>query len=237
MTIYIDYDLSSTILVSTIIDAVRAVLVDVDVPYRWSDADLVGFLNAGEREIVKNKPNAFTAVTLLQLAAGTRQAVPTNVVTILDMPRNMGLDGVTVGAAPKRIAKAVIDVMVPAWHMADAAAAVKYFIRDDDDQKHFYVFPPQPATPAYVELLGSCYPPEITVDNIDTATSNLDNIYVNSLIDYILYRAFQVDTQAGSPARSIAHYNMFAQGVGLKMLAERKQPAVRQAPAEEGAGQ
>jgi hypothetical protein len=49
----------------------------------------------------------------------------------------------------------------------------------------------------------------------------LDDIYANCLLDYILYRAYQKDSEyAGNAQRSMMHYQGFSNALGIKTQAD-----------------
>jgi len=49
----------------------------------------------------------------------------------------------------------------------------------------------------------------------------LDDVYSNSILDYILYRSYQKDSEfAGNAERSMMHYRSFANALGVKTNAD-----------------
>jgi len=47
-------------------------------------------------------------------------------------------------------------------------------------------------------------------------TINIDDIYANALVDYMLYRAYSKDAEyAGNAQRAVAHYTAFSNSLGV----------------------
>ena len=83
---------------------------------RWTRAELLSWLNDGQRQIVVAQPAAANYVTSVKLTAGTQQAIPADGWMLLDVYRNMGADGVTPGRAIRIISKEMLDGFNPDWH-------------------------------------------------------------------------------------------------------------------------
>ena len=64
-----------TIYASAIFTEVDGILLDTD-KVRWTDAEKLRYLNAGQRQAVILKPDAYTVSTVYKLGAGTKQSVP-----------------------------------------------------------------------------------------------------------------------------------------------------------------
>ena len=70
-----------------------------------------------------------------------------------------------------------------------------------------------------IEIIYSIAPSDITYST--TVTITLDDIYANAILDYMLYRAYQKDSEyAGNAERSMMHYQSFANGLGIKTRAD-----------------
>jgi hypothetical protein len=204
-----------TVTAQQIVDRAEKLIQD-ETNVRWPEAELLGWLNDGQREIVLAKPDAYTKNQALQLAAGTKQALPTDGLMLLDVVRNMGTDGTTAGAAIRVVSREVMDAQNPNWHTDTASATVKHYVFDPRDPKRFYVWPKSAGT-NYVEIMYAAIPADVLIG----ATITLDDIFMGALIDYILYRAYSKDTEyAGNVNRAGTHYQAFANALGLKSAAQ-----------------
>lgn len=236
-----------SILANSIIERGGTILQDTT-NVRWPIAELAKWLDDGQREIVIIKPEASVTNASWRLISGTKQRIPDgtsaypdqvtseplpNGIQLLDIVRNMGI---TTSPAPGRairiVDRRILDDQNPLWHQATAAATVLHFSFDEFDPKHFYVYPPQPsASQGYVEGIYSCSPVDITrkggagqdaYDPTSAATINLDDIYANPLLDYILYRAYSKDANySGNEQRAVAHYSAFLGALGKKETGEQ----------------
>jgi hypothetical protein len=70
-----------------------------------------------------------------------------------------------------------------------------------------------------IEIIYSIAPSDITYSS--SVTISLDDIYANAILDYMLYRAYQKDSEyAGNADRSMMHYSSFANALGMKSRAD-----------------
>lgn len=81
-----------TILASAIINKAANQLTD-STNVRWTRVELLGWLNDGQRQIVLMTPASTNKVQTVQLVAGTRQSIPTDGWTLLEVIRSMGQIG------------------------------------------------------------------------------------------------------------------------------------------------
>lgn len=194
---------------------------------RWSDSELLQWLNDGQREVVLYKPDAKAENTTLKLVSGTKQSIPSDGLSLIKVTRNMGSAGSTPGKAVLLVDSAILNSQIPDWHTATASNVALHYCYDDRDPKTFYVYPPQPVTTHYVELVYSTIPANLSSTS---STIDVDDIYGNALVDYVLYRAFSKDADfAGNGNRVMAHFQAFMAAVGGKRdeIEMRDDPNVR----------
>ena len=210
-----------------IADKVEILLQD-ETNVRWTEAELLGWINSGQREVAIAKPNALTSNTTMQLtASSTKQTIPATGIQLMEVVRNMGADGLTPGRVITGIDRSVLDGTIPNWHSnANTAGVITHFTFDPRDPKTFYVYPKAPATALYVELLISINPTQLA-----SMASNIayDDIYETVLIDYVLYRAYGKDSKhTSNMQRSTNHYQAFQNALGLKSRGEMMLSPVQQ---------
>lgn len=208
-----------TITANTLIDSASATLQD-PTNIQWSRAELFGFVNAGQRDLCLLKPNAYVVNGLQQLVAGTKQAIPADGNEFVRVVRNMGLSGSTPGRAPCRLALEQLDRQNPNWHAAPAGSVVLEYGFDPNDPKTFYVSPPQPATPAQVDLVYHANPPDLAAA---TDPIVLDDVFATALTHYVLYRAYLKEGEFANPAAAMAHRSEFMALLGMKNQGEQAQ--------------
>ena len=198
-----------------IADKAETLLLD-EANVRWSATELLGWINSGLGEIVTYKPTAYVTTTTMQCVAGTKQTLPADAITFIDVTRNMGAAGTTPGRAITPVKRGTMDAVNPDWHTATASASARNFIFDPKNPKTFYVYPPQPATGmGHIEIAYGASPPPLAslAGNIP-----LDDTYESVLLDYVLYRAYSKDADSQpSLQRATTHYQAFANAVGAKL--------------------
>ena len=189
---------------------------------RWPVAELVRYLNDGQREVIVHRPDAMVTNTSLSLAAGTKQGLPSNGAKLIDVVRNSAGNK----RAIRMCAREILDAQSPGWHNLAGVTEIVHFMFDPRDPKVFYVYPPAAAAGAAVDLVYSALPADITEPAAGTDFSavsgslSVPDIYSNALQDYVLYRAYTKDSQyAGNEARAQARYAAFANALGIEIKA------------------
>lgn len=194
----------ATVTVASVIDKAQVILQDTT-GIRWPDDELLGWLNDGQREIVLYKPNTFVRNTSVQLTTGTKQGLPADGVQLIDVVRNMGINGSTPGRAIRITMREILDSQIPNWHTEAANNEVKHYMYSMLDPKNYYVYPPNTGN-GYVELVYGAAPTDATLNS----TITLDDIYQTILVDYILYRAYSKDTEfAADVNRALSHQQAY----------------------------
>ena len=187
---------------------------------RWPVAELVRYLNDGQREVVLYRPDSMVTNATVALVAGAKQAVPTNGSKLIDVIRN------TAGTkrSVRMTVRNILDTQSPNWYNLTGVTEILHYMYDARDPKVFYVYPPAASTGASVELVYSAYPADITepadgaVYSAVTGNISLPDIYGNVLADYILYRAYTKDSEyAGNAQRAQAHYAAFQAALTTEM--------------------
>jgi hypothetical protein len=202
---------------------------------RWPLPELLLYLNDGMRELAIYKPTAVTETVELPLSEGTLQAIPDAYISLLRVTRNLAtLDGSpqgrTGGKAITPTSRNTLDVVMPSWQDPNTlpySATVQHVIQDMADPRSFYVVPGNDGN-GVIEAVVSVEPTDIAepANPLDvgsyTATVAVPSIFRNALVDYVISRAYQKDsTDPNAAARAQAHYQMFANAIGLKMQTDQ----------------
>ena len=187
---------------------------------RWPVAELVRYLNDGQREVVLYRPDSMVTNATVALVAGAKQAIPTNGSKLIDVIRNTGGTKRSVRMTVRNI----LDTQSPNWYNLTGLTEILHYMYDPRDPKVFYVYPPAAASGASVEIVYSAYPADITepadgaVYSAVSGNISLPDIYGNVLADYILYRAYTKDSEyAGNAQRAQAHYAAFQAALTTEM--------------------
>lgn len=148
-----------SILASAIISKAKTIIQDTT-NIRWQDAEHLGFLNDGQREVAMLRPDSTSRLAVMQMIAGTKQTIPSDGIAILKVIRNMGAAGTTPGQAIRMIPMDTLDSNVPSWHSASSAATTLHYMTDQRMPHNFYVYPPATGS-TYVEILYGCAPIDV----------------------------------------------------------------------------
>jgi len=190
---------------------------------RWPVAELVRYLNDGQREVVLYRPDSMVTNAAVTCVAGSRQSIPANGSKLIDVLRNSA--ATSAKRAIRQTNREILDAQVPGWHQITGSVDVLHYTYDPRDPKVFYVYPPATAQ-AQVDVVYASYPTDVvepadgTTYTSVTGNISLPDIYGNVLQDYILYRAYMKDSEyAGNAQRAQAHYAAFANALGIEMKA------------------
>lgn len=194
---------------------------------RWLLPELLGYLNAGVREVALQKPNATAKTVTFELIAGTEQKLPAGYHRLLSVIRNV--DG---GRAVTPVVREILDMQIPGWHNTAVLPynkTVMHVMDDPFDTYTFHVCPGNDGTGQIVVIASELPAPVDTPSNpmdIEAYGENvpLGDIYQNALVDYVLYRAFSKDINVpGAAQRAPAHYQLFQQALGIRQQQDMTQ--------------
>lgn len=199
--------------VGDILDRASRLLQDTS-NVRYSNEELLKFFNDAQREVVLHRLDANTVNFNFTCTAGSKQTLGASDLRLVDVVRNVS------GRVVTQIDRRLLDDSLPNWHNATATEdkKIEHFIYDSGDPKNFYVYPNALNT-YQLEIVTSRSPADIVVSNFstDTQTIGIDDLYANAILDYLLYRAYQKDSEfAGSVNQAQMHFTSFANGLGIK---------------------
>lgn len=184
---------------------------------RWPKDELLNYLNDAQRAIVLRRPDSYTAdIDDFACVEGTKQALPADALKLIDVTRNES--GKAIRGPYNR---QVLDDNYDTWYAGKTATEVELYIYDERNPKTFYVYPGVVAG-INLTLVYSKAPESITIENNDAdEVIALDDIYVNAIIEWILYRAYAKDAEyAADPNKSQMHMNAFRSQLGEKNQAD-----------------
>lgn len=190
---------------------------------RWTLPELCMWINDALREIALQKPTAVSRTIQMDLDEGTLQALPEDYLSFIKPVRNM------VGGKPGRtistIHAATLDAQQPDWHSGRHVRfrpEVRHFVFDEADPRVFYCYPGNTGT-GRIEVIAAREPDPVVPTGAGDAMSSYDvemdiqSIYSNPIIDFVLFRAYAKDSQnAGAAQRAVLYYQQFANSLGIK---------------------
>lgn len=216
-----------TIAASTVIQQVADLLQELAAPYvHWKVDEMVRWLNAGQRQIVQQRPDANLKVVTATCVAGTRQDLtaitlsPTaSVFKLVDVVRNKAGSG----KAVRQVARDMLDAVLPTWHSGTGNINTQNWMYDPRDPAVIYVYPPA-LTTTQLECIVSAYPTDVTVPapsgDYTSVSGNISvrDVYVNALVDYIIFRAYTKDAEfAANIGRAAAHWTAFTDSLASEV--------------------
>lgn len=178
------------------------------VPYaRWPQSALITYLNDALIQVGNFRPDAFTMTVPMTLGVGALQSLPAGYSQLKSLDSNS--DASNCPGAP--ITEANLDILraffkKPCLPTGGAANyRVTSFAYDLRNPLVYYVSPPVPATSAGLQLIGTMIkdaPQYTTADFTSNTTISIEQKYRNALIAWMLYRAYEVDTESVSSRQS-----------------------------------
>ena len=210
----------ATVSVASILDRANILLNDQGF-IRWPKQELLNYYNDAAKAIVLVRPDAHTKHVDFSCAAGTKQSLPSDALRLIDVVRNFN------GSVIRYVPRKALDDSYPEWHTSATATKVSAFTYDERDPKVFFLYP-GPAAAVKVDVVYSVAPQSKTLavveDTSTPAIADLDDIYINPLIDFIMYRAFLKDSEyAANSNRAQGHYSAFQQQLGDKSAVDGNQ--------------
>ena len=178
---------------------------------RWADTEMLKWFNDGLAELVLLKPTANSQRLTLSLAAGTVQELPAGSLLLLRITHN------TSGAGIRLVDQDRLDASAPTWRVAPSTVDIQHYMYEPEVPKEFQVYPPNTGAGS-VEATVTIEPTRVTsVSDL----LPLDDIYIPTLVDYLLYRAYSKHSKfSGNEARANNAYQRFGQALGVKMAQE-----------------
>lgn len=196
------------ITVTSILTKVQLILQDTT-NVRWTEAELLGWLNDSYKEIINARPDAHSeSYTFACTQNSTRQVLPSGAIRLLDVTYNLSS-----GRAIRLLPRIVLDDTRRAWH-TETGADIEHWMFDPKLPREFFVYPAPSAPGHQIEIVYSSVP----ADHTDAAGDyRLIDSYHNATVDYMLYRAYSKDAEyAANAQRAAAHYQAMQTGLGVK---------------------
>ena len=200
------------------VDLINRVSITLQDPtfVRWTQSELLNYLNDAQRQVVLFRPDAKAVNAPFTCANSAKQTLPADGLRLISVLRNTG------GRAITKVDRSILDVQLPTWYETVVGTdGVKHYVYDALDPKNFYVFP-KPAAAYQIDIIYAMSPVDIVIANYttDTQVIGIDDIYANALMDYMMYRAYQKDSEFANLNRAAVYYQAFTTSLGIKSQAD-----------------
>jgi hypothetical protein len=200
--------------VNEIVETAAGILQDVG-SVRYSAADLVDYINLGQRRVCQMKPEAYCETTTVTPVNGPKQSIPPGATRLLDVYRNAKDDG-TVGRSVRPIERGTLDREDPDWQRRTASQIEHYCYEPENDPVTYWVFPvisPNRISSARLEISVAKDPTDVAPGG----TPVIDQVYHEALIHYVVATAISRDAEFGDQMnRAQFHAQAFATGIGVR---------------------
>lgn len=195
----------------------------------WTPAYLLRLVGDAQRAIVLVRPNAYQVRKALTLVEGQAvQNLPAGTVRLIKIMRNLGADGNTVGRRVTVANEDQLDRVDPNWHASSPKAYVSHYTYDKDAPLIYSVFP-RPNAALRLDAVVSENP---AAPSASSDTLVLGDEYLNPIVDYMLHRAWDKNSERRDVSKSQAALSSFMQSLGLKKTSDVEQDPDVKAQAE-----
>lgn len=194
-----------------VIVEVRRIVQDESVPYRYSDAVLLGYVNQTLKRITTLRPDLFSEIVDIPTQAGSAvQSLPADALRLLDVFQ------VKDGPAINEVDRETMNRNYPNW-MTEAAGVPVNFMRHVKNPDRFFLYPrPQ----AGVVLVGEYAktPPDYALSDSITL---LSEAYFPVVVDGTVYLAESIDNEHVVSGRAKLFYDSFVQALAVNLQSRR----------------
>lgn len=182
----------------------------------WSEPDLVNFYNRSASAVVSLRPDANTVNSVIKLAAGASQTIPSRGNKLIDVIRNMGTDGETPGVAITATDKQLMGLYEPSWPTATQDDEVRNWASVSG--RRFVVYPPNDGN-GHVEIVMAETPPQINHDGgglWEVALVGVEDEYVNAVFYHMMFLSHSKDGDLPGDENLARHYyGLFQAALGI----------------------
>lgn len=213
------------ITVASIIASVRTTLLDNFAGVKaYSDAELLLAINSCSSWILNGDPSANVVTEEMNLVVGIHQHASADIVRILDIWGNAVpsvsevVEGVTYsGTAPLRyVDTAKYRYALQDWGAAEPKTIAVNVVFDDNDPRHFIVFPPNNGS-GKVTITASKIPAQV---NTISESLAMPALYLEAYVNYTLYKALSRDGEDQSnTAAASAYFSLAERAIQARLTA------------------
>lgn len=204
-----------------IIADVRNLAQDTLAPYRYSDTELLGYVNQTLKRIAALRPDLFTYFGDITLTANTVvQNLPADAQRLID------LFWVKDGNAITEVEREVLERSYPTW-VTDPSDVPINFMRHPRTPTRFFVYP-RPMSGTIVTAEYAVAPTTYALDD----TISLSEAYYSVIVDGVMFLVSSVDDEHVNSKRAELFMNSFlnslATNTQAREMVDNDNGAVRQ---------
>lgn len=180
--------------VANVLATPQSILDDPSGTYWSATADLIPYLNSGMLDLSGLRRDIYSQRSVVNLAAGSYQALPSGGLQLLDV--------YWAGNGQAVFLKNIADVKESKFANGGALTAVQNVqiaAADPRDRKNYRVFPPSTGTSSTLDILYAAIPPLVAATS---DTYPLDPDTVGGMQYFILAMAFEKNTERRDVVKS-----------------------------------
>ena len=182
-----------------VITEVRSILQDADTPYRYSDTDLLGFVNQTIKRMVVLRPDLFGVIGDIPTTAGSAvQSLPSDALRLIDIFQVKGGNAVT------EVDRETMARYAPDWMNATAGSPVN-FMRHIKNSERFFLYPPPTAGTVLVGEYAQVPADYALTDTITTPS----DAFFPTIIDGTVWLAESIEDEAVNSKRAEFFLQLF----------------------------
>jgi len=190
-----------------IIAEARKLINDTSAPQRYSDNDMLGFVNQILKRTAMFRPDLFLSMGDIATTPNTSvQSMPADSIRLVD------IFGVKDGDAITEVDRETFDQTYPGWRNEPAGTPVN-FMRHVRNPNTYFLYP-RPASG--VILLAEYAKVPTDYDLSDPIEAPID-AYFPTLVDGVVYLAESIDDEHVNSGRAKLFFDTFTQGLGLSL--------------------
>lgn len=184
-----------------VITEVRRIVQDTAAPYRYSDADLLGYINQTLKRMALLRPDLFGVIEdFVTTASSAVQTLPTDAIRLIDVFSVKG------GSAVTETDRETMDRNYPSWSVEAAGTPVNY-MRHVKNPTRFFLYPP-PSSGVQLVIEYAKVPPIYALNDTIAA---VPTAFLPTIVSGAVYLAQSIDDEHVSSGRAKLFLDAFTQ--------------------------
>ncbi len=214
-------------LVKDILERVTTLYNDQDY-VRVTPVQYLQFLDDAINQVILSRPDAHVKTAIVQLVKGTRQSIPTEGYSLIDIYMNkIPAGGGTYdnGAPVFQVDREDLDYFTD-WHsMPSDPTEISEFAYDSRSPRTYWVSPPVGNTTVHIEMDYSYGCPEYAkmteeFEDIGALEIPMPDVFKNAIVAYVLFLLYSTDSTSVNDRQVAQRYEqIFYQALGLEYKA------------------
>lgn len=192
---------------ASVITEARKVINDSRTPFRYSDTDLLGFVNQALKRMAIYRPDLFLQIGDISTVPGTTvQSMPSDSIRLVEIFGVKGGDTIT------EVDRDVFDQTYPGWRNEPAGTPVN-FMRHPRNPNIYFLYP-SPLTKVVLLAEYAKTPADYGLNSTITAPVKA---FFPTLVDGTVFLAESVDDEHVNSGRAKLFQESFVQSLGVSL--------------------